>query len=374
MTETKTQTETETETDEEEGTDTDTALDTTIYYDDDADREYIDDKTVAVLGYGSQGHAHAQNLADSGIDVIVGLYEGSSSRDAARADGLRVETPATAADEADIVSVLVPDTVQPDVFEEIQDGLDAGDTLQFAHGFNIHYNQIQPPADVDVTMVAPKAPGHLVRRNYEAGEGTPGLVAVYQNTTGTARKEAVAYAHAIGCTRAGAIETTFREETETDLFGEQAVLCGGATALVKQGYETLVDAGYSPEMAYFECLNELKLIVDLMYEGGLSEMWNSVSDTAEYGGLTRGNQVIDESVREEMESILEGVQDGTFAREWISENQANRPSYTQLKAAEEAHEIEAVGEPLRDLFAWSDNEETNDESDVVSEPEAAADD
>ncbi|ERG94908.1 ketol-acid reductoisomerase [Haloquadratum walsbyi] len=364
--------ETETQAQTEKGTDT--ALDTTIYYDDDAEREYIDTKTVAVLGYGSQGHAHAQNLADSGIDVIVGLRENSSSRDAAIADGLRVEIPATAADEADIISLLVPDTVQPDVFETIRDGLDAGDTVQFAHGFNIHYSQIQPPADVDVTMVAPKAPGHLVRRNYEAGEGTPGLVAVYQNETGDARKEAVAYAHAIGCTRAGTIETTFREETETDLFGEQAVLCGGATALVKQGYETLVDAGYSPEMAYFECLNELKLIVDLMYEGGLSEMWNSVSDTAEYGGLTRGNQVIDESVREEMESILEGIQDGSFAREWISENQTNRPSYTQLKNAEEAHEIETVGEPLRDLFAWSDDDESNGESETVAEPEATADD
>jgi len=343
-----------------------TDLNTTVYYDDDADRSQIDDKTVAVLGYGSQGHAHPQNLADSGVDVVVGLREGSSSRAAAESDGLRVATPAAAAAEADIVSVLVPDSVQPAVFENVRDGLEAGDTLQFAHGFNIHYNQIQPPENVDVTMVAPKSPGHLVRRNYEANQGTPGLVAVYQDETGQAFDEALAYAHAIGCTRAGVIETTFREETETDLFGEQAVLCGGATALVKAGYETLVDAGYSPEMAYFECLNELKLIVDLMYEGGLSEMWQSVSDTAEYGGLSRGDRLIDDHVREEMEEVLEEVQDGTFAREWIAENQAGRPSYTQLKHAEETHDIEEVGEPLRDLFAWEGDEE--------EAAEAAADD
>jgi ketol-acid reductoisomerase len=345
---------------------TDEDLNTTVYYDDDADRSYIDDKTVAVLGYGSQGHAQSQNLADSGVDVIVGLREDSSSRAAAEADGLRVETPADAAAEADIVSMLVPDTVQPAVFEQIKDGLEAGDTLQFSHGFNIHYNQIRPPEDVDVTMVAPKSPGHLVRRNYEAGQGTPGLVAVYQNETGDAREEALAWAHAIGCTRAGVIETTFREETETDLFGEQAVLCGGMTALVREGFETLVDAGYSPEMAYFECLNELKLIVDLMYEGGLSNMWNSVSDTAEYGGLTRGDDIIDEHAREKMETVLEEVQDGTFAREWIAENQAGRPSYTQLKHAEETHHVEQVGEPLRDLFAWGEQEE--------EAAEAAADD
>jgi ketol-acid reductoisomerase len=301
------------------------------------------------------------------VDVVVGLREDSSSRAAAEADGLRVETPADAAAEADIVSMLVPDTVQPTVFEQIKDGLDAGDTLQFSHGFNIHYNQIQPPEDVDVTMVAPKSPGHLVRRNYEAGQGTPGLVAVYQNVTGDAREKALAWAHGIGCTRAGVIETTFREETETDLFGEQAVLCGGMTALVREGFETLVDAGYSPEMAYFECLNELKLIVDLMYEGGLSNMWDSVSDTAEYGGLTRGDDIIDEHAREKMEEVLEGVQDGTFAREWIAENQAGRPSYTQLKHAEETHHVEQVGEPLRDLFAWGEAEEEE-------AAEAAADD
>jgi len=331
-------------------------LDATIYYDDDADQDYLDDTTVAVLGYGSQGHAHAQNLADSGVDVVVGLREDSSSRAAAEADGLDVATPAAAAAQAEVVSVLVPDTVQPAVYDQIEDELDEGDTLQFAHGFNIHYSQIQPRDDIDVTLVAPKSPGHLVRRNYEADEGTPGLVAVYQDVTGDAKERALAYAKGIGCTRAGTIETTFREETETDLFGEQAVLCGGVTSLVKQGYETLVEAGYSEEMAYFECMNELKLIVDLMYEGGLSEMWDSVSDTAEYGGLTRGDRVVDEHAREQMEEVLEEVQDGTFARQWILENQAGRPGYHQIRDAEKNHDIEAVGEELRGLFAWADEE------------------
>ena len=346
---------------------------TDVYYDDDADRAQIDEKTVAVLGYGSQGHAHAQNLADSGVDVVVGLREGSASRDAAEADGLRVATPDEATAEADVVSVLVPDSVQPAVYEAIEDELDAGDTLQFAHGFNVHYNQIQPAADVDVTMIAPKSPGHLVRRNYENGEGTPGLLAVYQDATGEAEDEALAYAHAIGCTRAGVIETTFREETETDLFGEQAVLCGGVTSLVKQGYETLVEAGYSPEMAYFECLNELKLIVDLMYEGGLGEMWDSVSDTAEYGGLTRGDAVVDDHARENMEEVLEAVQDGTFAREWIAENQTGRASYTQLRRAEKDREIEAVGADLRELFAWADEDAESGDEDA-ERAEVSADD
>ena len=331
-------------------------LNATIYYDDDADQSYLDDTTVAVLGYGSQGHAHAQNLADSGVDVVVGLREGSSSREAAKADGLAVATPVEAAAQAEVVSILVPDTVQPAVYDQIKDELEPGNTLQFAHGFNIHYNQIQPSDDIDVTLVAPKSPGHLVRRNYEAGEGTPGLVAIYQDVTGDAKERALAYAKGVGCTRAGTIETTFKEETETDLFGEQAVLCGGVTSLVKQGYETLVEAGYSPEMAYFECLNELKLIVDLMYEGGLSEMWDSVSYTAEYGGLTRGDRVVDDHAREQMEQVLEEVQDGTFARQWILENQAGRPNYDQLRTAEENHEIEEVGEELRGLFSWADEE------------------
>ncbi|AXR79028.1 ketol-acid reductoisomerase [Natrarchaeobaculum sulfurireducens] len=337
---------------------------TPIYYDDDADVSTLDDDTVAVLGYGSQGHAHALNLHESGVDVVVGLREDSSSRSAAEADGLTVTTPADAVSQASYVSVLVPDTVQADVYENaIEPNLEAGDTLQFAHGLNIHYNQITPPEDVDVTMVAPKSPGHLVRRNYENDEGTPGLMAIYQDVTGDAEERSLAYAKAIGCARAGVIETTFQEEVESDLFGEQAVLCGGVTALVKHGYEALVDAGYSPEIAYFECLNELKLIVDLMYEGGNMEMWNSVSDTAEYGGLTRGERIVDETVRENMDEVLEEVQNGEFAREWILENQAGRPTYSQLRQAEQNHEIEEVGERLRDLFSWADDDAaTEDES------------
>ena len=348
---------------------TDDEFDTTVYYDSDADHAYIADKTVAVLGYGSQGHAHALNLHESGVDVIVGLREDSSSRDAAKAEGLRVATPREAAERADIVSMLVPDTVQPAVWADVEDALEPGDTLQFAHGFNIHYGQIQPPEDVNVAMIAPKSPGHLVRRNYEREQGTPGLLAVYQDATGDAKQVALAYGKAIGCTRAGVVETTFREETETDLFGEQAVLCGGVTSLIKQGYETLVDAGYSPEMAYFECMNEMKLIVDLMYEGGLGEMWDSVSDTAEYGGLTRGDVVVDEHARENMEEVLEAVQDGTFAREWITENQAGRPSYDQRRQAEKAHDIEAVGEELRGLFAWADDAPT-EQTDDATPPQA----
>ncbi|MGM0398274.1 MAG: ketol-acid reductoisomerase [Halobacteriota archaeon] len=346
---------------------TDDAFTQPVYHEDDVDSSHIDDKTVAVLGYGSQGHAHAQNLADSGVDVVVGLKEDSASRSAVQDDGLRVATPAEAAAEADVVSMLVPDTVQPTVYEEIEPHLEPGDTLQFAHGFNIHYGQIEPPEDVDVTMVAPKSPGHLVRRNYVAGEGTPALLAVYRDATGEATDEALAYAQGIGCARAGVIETSFREETESDLFGEQAVLCGGVTSLVKTGYETLVDNGYSPEMAYFEVLNELKLIVDLMYEGGLEEMWNSVSDTAEYGGLTKGDVVVDEQVRENMEETLEEIQNGEFAREWIAENQAGRPSYRQRRQAEQDHDIEDVGARLRDLFAWADE-------DANEPPEVPADD
>jgi ketol-acid reductoisomerase len=324
---------------------------TPVYYGDDVDRAHIDDESVAVIGYGSQGHAHALNLHESGVDVTVGLREGSSSREAATAEGLSVATPAEAASGADVTILLIPDNVQPAAYEAVEPELDPGDTLMFAHGFNIHYGQIDPPEDVDVTMVAPKSPGHLVRRNYERDQGTPALVAVYQDTTGEAMGEALAYADAIGCARAGVIETTFREEVESDLFGEQAVLCGGVTELVKGGYEALVEAGYSPEIAYFECLNELKLIVDLMYEGGLMGMWDSVSDTAEYGGLTRGSEVID---REGFDEILEEVQNGEFAREWISENQANRPAYKQYRGAERDHDIEEVGERLRGLFAWSE--------------------
>ena len=339
---------------------------TPVYYDDDANSDEISDKTVAVLGYGSQGHAHAQNLADSGIDVVVGLRRDSDSWSQAENDGLRVATPDDAAAEADIVSMLVPDTIQPAVYEAISDGIEERDTLQFAHGFNIHYNQIQPPEGVDVTMTAPKTPGHLLRRNYVEDTGTPALLAVYQNTTGSAKDEALAYAQAIGCTRAGVVETTFQEEVETDLFGEQAVLCGGITELIKTGYETLVDAGYSPEMAYFECLNEMKLIVDLMYEGGMAEMWNSVSDTAEYGGLAVGPEIVDEGVRENMDEALEQVQNVEFARDWILENKAGRPSYTQLHEADRNHEIEEVGERLRSLFSWAEED--------TEEAEAPADD
>jgi len=330
-------------------------FDITPLYDDDADPSFIEDKTVAVIGYGSQGEAQARNLHDSGVDVVVGLREGSSSRDDAREHGLEVAETPTAAERADVVQMLVPDTVQPGVYEEaVEPNLDEGDAVMFSHGFNIHYSQIRPPEDVDVLMVAPKSPGDLVRQTYERGDGVPGLLAVEQDHTGEARDLGLAYAHAIGCTRSGVIETTFREETETDLFGEQAVLCGGVTSLIKQAYETLVEAGYSPEMAYFECLNEMKLIVDLMYEGGLGEMWDSVSDTAEYGGLTRGDDIVDEHARENMEAVLEAVQDGTFAREWINENQAGRPSYKQLRQAEKDHDIEAVGEDLRGLFAWGE--------------------
>jgi len=345
----------------------DTEFTTPVYYDDDANSDAIADKTVAVLGYGSQGHAHAQNLDDSGVDVVVGLRKSSDSWAQAENDGLRVATPDDAAAEADVVSMLVPDTVQPAVFEAISDGLEEGDTLQFAHGFNIHYNQIHPPEGVDVTMIAPKTPGHLLRRNYVEDTGTPALLAVYQNTTGEAKEEALAYAQAIGCTRAGVVETSFQEEVETDLFGEQAVLCGGITSLIKKGYETLVDAGYSPEMAYFECLNEMKLIVDLMYEGGMAEMWDSVSDTAEYGGLAVGPDIVDEGVRENMDEALEQVQNGEFAREWIAENQAGRPSYTQLRQADKDHDIEEVGSRLRALFSWADEE-------APEEAEAPADD
>jgi ketol-acid reductoisomerase len=332
-------------------------FDITPLYDEDADASFIEDRTVAVIGYGSQGHAQARNLHDSGVDVIVGLREGSSSRDEAEEHGLEVATPANAAERADVVQMLIPDTLQPDVYEKsIAPNLDEGDALMFSHGFNIHFDQIRPPENVDVLMVAPKAPGDLVRRTYERGEGVPGLLAVEQDYTGEARDFGLAYANAIGCTRSGVIETTFREETETDLFGEQAILCGGTSALIKESFETLVDAGYSPEMAYFECCNELKLIVDLIFEGGLTGMRDNVSDTAEYGDLTRGPRVIDDGVRENLEEILEEVQNGEFAREWINENQAGRPSYHQLKRRDEEHPIEDVGEELRSLMTWVDEE------------------
>jgi ketol-acid reductoisomerase len=325
----------------------------TIYYDGDADLGLVQSRKVAVLGYGSQGHAHALSLHDSGCEVRVGLQEGSRSRAAAEAAGLTVTTPAEAAAWADLIMVLVPDTVQRQLYAtDIAPHLKAGDALFFAHGFNIHYGYIQPPETVDVAMVAPKGPGHLVRRQFESGEGTPVLVAVAQDATGKAWDLAKSYARAIGGTRAGALVTTFQEETETDLFGEQAVLCGGVTSLVQAGFETLVKAGYQPEVAYFECLHELKLIVDLMYEGGLAGMRYSVSDTAEYGDYTRGPRVVGDAARAEMARILAEVQSGAFAREWIDEDDQGRPNFTRMREAGANHPIERTGKPLRQMMSW----------------------
>jgi ketol-acid reductoisomerase len=325
----------------------------TLYYEKDADSSLIGNKKVAVIGYGSQGHAHALNLSESGVDVRVALREGSSSRAKAEEAGLRVLPVAEAVAEADVIMILLPDTEQASVYAtEIAPNLNAGDALFFAHGFNIRYGLITPPADVDVAMVAPKGPGHLVRRTYSEGGGVPSLIAVAQDATGTAHDLALSYADAIGATRAGVLDTTFDEETETDLFGEQVVLCGGLTALVRAGFETLVDAGYQPESAYFECLHELKLIVDLMYEQGISGMRYSISDTAEYGDLTRGSRIISPEVRAEMRAILGEIQDGTFAAEWVAENKAGRPNYDALKKAGAEHQIEQIGAELRDMMPF----------------------
>ena len=324
-----------------------------IYYDQDADLSYLENQTICILGYGSQGHAHALNLRDSGLNVIVGLREGGPSYEKAKADGFEPLPPQEACAKADVIMVLVPDQIQPQIYEQaIRPNLSAGKMLMFAHGFNIHFGQIVPPPDVDVTMVAPKGPGHLVRREYERGAGVPCLVAVQQDATGKALKRALAYAKGIGGTRAGVLETTFQEETETDLFGEQCVLCGGVAALIKAGFETLVEAGYQPEIAYFECCHELKLIVDLIYEGGLAFMRYSISDTAEYGDLTRGPRIVNEKVKEEMKRILEEIQSGRFAREWILENQANRPVMNALRRREAEHPIEEVGAKLRAMMPW----------------------
>jgi len=324
-----------------------------IYYDQDAPLEPLRGRTVAVIGYGSQGHAHALNLRDSGIDVVVGLYQGSASWAKAEADGVAVATAAEAARRADVVAMLAPDHVQRALYErDVAPNLRPGRTLLFAHGFNIHYNQIQPSPELDVVMVAPKSPGHRMRELFVEGGSVPALLAVHRDATGRARETALAYARGIGCTKAGVIETTFREETETDLFGEQAVLCGGITSLIKAGFELLVEAGYQPEIAYFECLNEMKLIVDLIYEGGFSYMRYSVSDTAEYGDYSRGPRVIDDHVRAAMRRILAEVQDGTFAREWVLENQANRPGMTAHRRREAAHPIEEVGRSLRAMMPW----------------------
>jgi ketol-acid reductoisomerase len=325
----------------------------TIYYDADADLSLIQARKIAVLGYGSQGHAHALSLRDSGCEVRVGLPGPSRSRARAQAAGLSVETPADACAWADVIMVLTPDTTPRGLYAEaIAPNLNAGDALLFAHGFNIHFGYITPPADVDVAMVAPKAPGHLVRRQYEAGQGTPVLVAVAQDATGKAWDLARSYARAIGGTKAGALVTTFQEETESDLFGEQAVLCGGVTALVNAGFETLVAAGYQPEVAYFECLHELKLIVDLMYEGGIGWMRYSVSDTAEYGDLTRGPRVIGEPARQAMAKLLADIRSGEFAREWVAEDDNGRPNFERLRKAAADSEIERVGRPLRQMMSW----------------------
>jgi ketol-acid reductoisomerase len=325
----------------------------TLYYEKDADPGLIAGRRVAVIGYGSQGHAHALNLKDSGVDVRVGLRPGSSSWAKAEEAGLRVVTVDQATKEADLVMILLPDTEQAAVYETaIGPNLDDGDALFFAHGFNIHFDQITPPPGVDVGMVAPKGPGHLLRRTFTEGGGVPSLVAVSQDASGKARQLALSYAHALGATRAGVLETTFEEETETDLFGEQVVLCGGLTALVTAGFETLVAAGYQPESAYFECLHELKLIVDLMYENGISGMRFSISDTAEYGDMTRGPRIIDEAVRAEMGRVLEEIRDGRFAAEWVAENRAGRPRFNQLRADGAAHPIEKVGAELRAMMPF----------------------
>jgi ketol-acid reductoisomerase len=324
-----------------------------VFYEKDADAGLIGSRKVAVIGYGSQGHAHALNLKDSGIDVRVGLRDGSSSKAKAEAAGLKVMNVADASREADLVMILLPDTEQKSVYEEsIGPNLSEGDALFFAHGFNIRFGQIRQPKGVDVGMVAPKGPGHLVRRTYEEGGGVPSLIAVSQDESGKARELALSYAHAIGATRAGVLETTFEEETETDLFGEQVVLCGGITELVKAGFETLVAAGYQPESAYFECLHELKLIVDLMYENGISGMRFSISDTAEYGDYTRGPRIITDETRAEMGRILEEIRDGSFAEEWIAENRAGRPRFNELRARGQEHQIEKVGADLRAMMPW----------------------
>ncbi|MGH3941758.1 MAG: ketol-acid reductoisomerase [Pseudonocardiaceae bacterium] len=326
-----------------------------IYYDDDADLSIIAGRKVAVIGYGSQGHAHALSLRDSGVDVRVGLPEASQSRGKASDEGLPVMTASAAAAEADVIMILAPDTKQRTIYaEDIAPNLESGDALFFGHGFNIRYDLIKPPSDVDVAMVAPKGPGHLVRRQFADGKGVPCLIAIEQDHTGGAEALALSYAKGIGGTRAGVIKTTFTEETETDLFGEQTVLCGGATALVQAGFEVLTEAGYAPEVAYFECLHELKLIVDLMYEGGIAGMRYSISDTAEYGDLTRGPRVIGPDVKEEMRRILAEIQDGRFATEWVTEDDNGRQNFAKLRAEGEQHPIEQVGARLRGLMSWVD--------------------
>lgn len=344
------------------------------YHDNDADLALIRGKKVAIIGYGSQGHAHALNLKDSGVDVRIGLPATSKSRAKAEAEGLEVESVADAAKWADVIMILTPDTSQAKVYEqEVKPGLTSGNTVMFAHGFNIRYGTIAPAADIDISMIAPKAPGHRVREVFTEGGGVPGLLAIHQDATGTAHALALSYAKGIGCTRAGVIETTFTEETETDLFGEQAVLCGGASALVKAGFDTLVDAGYQPEVAYFECLHELKLIVDLMYRGGLEYMRYCISDTAEFGDYTAGPRIVTDATRAEMKQILKEIQDGTFAKGWIAENESGHAKFTALRAQEAKHRIEAVGAKLRAAMPFLDPVKVENNTVVkVGQPVAAA--
>ena len=324
-----------------------------IYYDKDADLGALTDKTIAVIGYGNQGRAQAQNLKDSGLNVIVGLRKGTKSWTLVEEDGLKVAAVEEASAEADIIQILIPDEVQPEVYTNaIEPGIEPGNAIAFSHGFNIHFNQIVPPDDIDVFMVAPKAPGHTVRTMFVEGHGVPGLLAVYRDATGDAKEIGLAYAKGIGCTKAGVIETTFKEETETDLFGEQVDLCGGVTCMIKTAFETLVEAGYQPEIAYFETLHELKLIVDLIHEGGLSRMWRSVSNTAEYGGLTVGPRIINEYSRDAMYEALEKIQSGEFAREWVLESRAGRPVLNALERNEKEHPIEKIGSELRAMMPW----------------------
>jgi ketol-acid reductoisomerase len=328
-----------------------------MFYDDDADLHKLDSKTVAIIGYGSQGHAHALNLKDSGVDVVVGLRPDSGSVAKARDHGLEVLDPADAASKGDLVMMLVPDELHRQVWESgVRDGIAAGNMLLFGHGFSIHYGEVDPPPEVDVALVAPKGPGHLVRRQYLEGSGVPGLVAVQQDASGDALAVALAYAKGIGCTRGGVIETTFKDETETDLFGEQAVLCGGVTELVRAGYETLVDAGYDPRLAYFECMHELKLIVDLMYEKGIAGMRYSISNTAEYGDMTRGKRVISDESRAAMKQLLAEIQSGDFAREWIAENRAGQENFKRMREEQSKHQVEVVGKELRSQMDWIDTD------------------
>ena len=324
-----------------------------VYYDKDADLNLLKGKVIAIIGYGNQGRAQSLNLKDSGCEVIVGLHEGSKSKARAEADGVKVASVADASKAADIIMILAPDNLHQEIYKQsIAPNLAKGNMLMFSHGFNIHYGQVDPLPDIDVTMIAPKSPGNLLREFYTQGVGVPALLAVYQDASGQAKDKALAYAAAIGCARAGVLETTFAEETETDLFGEQCILCGGVTSLLKATFEVLVEAGYQPELAYFECLNELKLIVDLIYKGGISFMRDSVSYTAQYGDLTRGPRVIDDMVRENLWEVLSEIQDGTFAKEWILENQADRPVFNALKRKDREHPIELVGRELRKMMPW----------------------